>query len=235
MFGGLASMNSQRICLVLIFSLACMLMDSSSLDCSDENDGWCHLSLDEQQCIWNTEAFHFIYGHWFDGGYFGPWYYFDYPYHTTANYGPAYERSARYNAARNGSSGSNGSIVYNYANYWLKNADQMYITGSYDKAALSYARAVQLNPFLLDGWINMGNALYFLGKYEEALSAYDAALGLEPQNTNALMGRRQALAALNRTNEAGTSGSPGITEIGSLGSTATPAAEPVIVGTHPQI
>jgi len=239
--GGFASRNSQRMWLVLIFSLACTLMDSAAFDCACNYDGWCHLSPDEEQCIWNAEAFHFIYGHQWYGDYFEPWNY-GYPYYGPASYGPAY-----YNAAGNNLARSNGSIVDNYANYWLENADELYIAGSYDQAAASYARAVQLNPFLLEGWINMGNALYFLGKYEDSLSAYDAALGLEPQNANALMGRNQALAALNSTKQDGVVAYPQgqgaaaissgrkITELGSWGSTTTPTVEPIIVGTHPQI
>lgn len=235
MLGGLASRNSQRMWLVLIFSLAFTLMDSASIDCSDNNDGWCHLSLDEQQCIWNGEAFHFLYGHHYYEDYFGPSYYFGYPYRAPANYGPAYSRSTHHNAPRNNASGFNGSVVDNYASAWLSRADQLYIAGSYDQAAVSYARAVQLNPFLLEGWINMGNSLYFLGKYEDALSSYDAALRMEPQNANALMGRNQALTALNSTKEATASGSFKITQVGSWASATTPAVQPVVVGTHPQI
>ncbi len=239
--GGLASRNSQRIWLVLIFSLACTLVDSALCDCEGNCDGWHHLSRNEQQHIWNAEAFYFIYGDCFYENYFSPGYYFGYPYyHVPADYGPAYYRSTHRSAASDASSGSNGTSGGGSADYWLKRADEMYLTGSYELAALSYARAVQLNPFLLDGWINMGNALYFLGMYEASLNSYDAALKLEPQNTNALQGKSQALSALNRAGPnargtAGTSGSSKITAIGSVGSTAESAVEPVVVGSHPQI
>jgi tetratricopeptide (TPR) repeat protein len=188
--------------------------------------------LDEQQCIWNGEAFRFLYGNYYYGDYFEPWYYFDYPYYGAVNYGPAYYRSAYSNAASNSSSGSNGSAVDNYASTWLRRADGLYISGSYEQAAYSYARAVQLNPFLLEGWINMGNSLYLLGKYEDALSAYDAALRMEPQNANALKGRSQSLAALNGTKESSTSGSFKITQVGSWASATTPVVQPIVVGSH---
>ena len=85
------------------------------------------------------------------------------------------------------------------ANYWLTEADKLYLAGLYGDAAVSYAKAVKLNPSLTAGWLNMGNSLYFLNRYQESLDAYKAALKLEPQNTNALHGKDQALLALNRT------------------------------------
>lgn len=240
--GGLASRTSQRVWLVLIFSLACTFVNSALCDCGSDCDGWQHLSRNEQQHIWNAEAFYFIYGDCFYENYFEPGYYFGYPsYYVPADYGPAYYRSAHRSAASDATSGSNGTSGGESADYWLKRADEMYLTGSYELAARGYARAVQLNPFLLDGWINMGNALYFIGMYEASLNAYDAALKLEPNNPNALQGKGQALSALNRTatkarGTAVTSSGVKITEIGSVGSTAAePAVEPVVVGSHPQI
>lgn len=222
-------------------------MNSASCDCGGDCDGWHHLSRNEQQHIWNAEAFYFIYGDCFYENYFSPWYYFGDPYYNVpADYGPAYSRSALHSAASSGSAGSNGTSGGDSADYWLKRADEMYLTGAYEIAALSYARAVQLDPFLPKGWINMGNSLYFLGMYEEASNAYDAALELEPQNTNALQGKSQALSALNRTSEAEaapgdtpvmaiTSSGLKVADLGSSGRTTVPAVEPIVVGNHPQI
>ncbi len=82
----------------------------------------------------------------------------------------------------------------------------------------------------------MGNALFFIRKYEESLSAYDSALNLNPQNENALIGRSQALSALNRTDEATAAMKAverlqdrKVTEVGRLRSTNR-AVEPVIIG-----
>jgi tetratricopeptide (TPR) repeat protein len=87
------------------------------------------------------------------------------------------------------------------ANFWLNEADKLYLAGSYEDAVASYAKAVKLNPSLSMGWLNMGNAFYLMNRYQESLDAYNAALKLEPQNANALHGKVQALSALNRTLE----------------------------------
>jgi tetratricopeptide (TPR) repeat protein len=86
--------------------------------------------------------------------------------------------------------------------YWQAKGDELYLAGSYEKAAAAYSEAVKLDPYLADCWLNLGNSLYFLGKYQEALNSYNAALALNPQNENALQGKTQSLLALNRTTEA---------------------------------
>lgn len=93
----------------------------------------------------------------------------------------------------------NRTIGNSTAHYWLNDANRLYLTGSYEKAAESYAKAVNLDPSLTVGWLNLGNSLYFLGSYQASLNVYNAALKLEPRNANALSGRNKALLALNRT------------------------------------
>lgn len=89
--------------------------------------------------------------------------------------------------------------------YLLGSANQLYLAGSYEKAAESYAKALNMDPSLSDGWLNLGNSLYFLGRYQASLNAYNASLRLEPKNSNALAGKSLALLALNKTDGSNTS------------------------------
>jgi tetratricopeptide (TPR) repeat protein len=93
----------------------------------------------------------------------------------------------------------NGTIGNSTADYWLNDANRLYLTGSYEQAAKSYAKAVNLDPSLLAGWLNLGNSLYYMSKYQASLNAYNALLKLEPQNADALSGKNKALLALNKT------------------------------------
>jgi tetratricopeptide (TPR) repeat protein len=86
----------------------------------------------------------------------------------------------------------------NTANYWLNDANGLYLSGSYEQAVVSYAKALKLNSSLPNGWLNMGNSLYFLGRYQESLNAYNAVLNLEPKNPDALLGKKRALLDIDR-------------------------------------
>ena len=101
--------------------------------------------------------------------------------------------------ANNGIHPLNQTIGNSTADYWLNDANRLYLTGSYEQAAESYAKAVNLDPSLSVGWLNLGNSLYFLGSYQASLNAYNAALKLEPRNANALSGKNKVLLALNRS------------------------------------
>jgi len=81
----------------------------------------------------------------------------------------------------------------------LGEANVFYLTGSYEQAAESYAKAVNIDPALSEGWLNLGNSLYFLGRYQASLDAYIALLNREPDNANAQAGKNNALSALNKT------------------------------------
>jgi tetratricopeptide (TPR) repeat protein len=85
------------------------------------------------------------------------------------------------------------------AKYWMNSANKLYLTGSYEQAASSYDKAVNLDPSLTQGWLNMGNTLYLLSRYQESLDAYNATLKLDPLNANATMGIEKVLLALNKT------------------------------------
>ena len=82
----------------------------------------------------------------------------------------------------------------------LNDANVLYLNGSYQQAAESYAKAVNIDPSLSEGWLNLGNSLYFLGRYQESLDAYVALLNQEPTNANALAGKNKTLSALNKSN-----------------------------------
>jgi tetratricopeptide (TPR) repeat protein len=101
--------------------------------------------------------------------------------------------------ANNPNSVSNQTIGNGTINYLLASANKLYLAGSYEQAAESYAKAVNTDPSLSEGWLNLGNSLYFLGKYQASLNAYDTLLNREPKNANALAGKNKALLALNAT------------------------------------
>jgi tetratricopeptide (TPR) repeat protein len=132
------------------------------------------LTPEVEEYMWYMDAYYFL--HSDDDGYFYP--------DVLATYNlPAY----------------NQNIGSGTAKYWLDDANRLYLVGSYEKAAESYARAVNLDPSLSQCWLNLGNSLYFLGRYQASLNAYDAVLRLDPKNANALAGKSQALSALNNT------------------------------------
>ena len=118
------------------------------------------------------------------------------PAHNMAvpTYMAAYSTPPSYNTPAYHQSTGNGSAIF-----WLNEANVSYLAGSYQQAAESYARAVDLDSSLSQGWLNLGNSLYFLGRYQASLNAYDAVLGSDPQNANAFAGKSQALLALNNT------------------------------------
>jgi tetratricopeptide (TPR) repeat protein len=142
--------------------------------------------------------------------------------------------------ANNGTHPFNHPIGNGTADYWLSDANRLYLTGSYEQAAESYAKAVNLDPSLSEGWLNLGNALYYQGKYQASLNAYNALLNLEPQNGDALAGKSIALLALNRaggsnisTNTPSTVQGPEIANLGSPKYGGGKSGEPVVVGDHP--
>jgi tetratricopeptide (TPR) repeat protein len=130
------------------------------------------LTPEMEEYMWYRDAYNFL--HSDDDGYF------------YSNAAPTYKIPAY-----------NQNIGSGTAKYWFDDANRLYLVGSYEKAAESYAQAVTLDPSQLQGWLNLGNSLYFLGRYQASLNAYDALLKLDPQNTNALAGKSQALLALN--------------------------------------
>ena len=217
-----------RLPLILIFSLACLFMEpawvTSLGSCGYYWPYYPHTQAGYEQYIWDIQAYRFL--NYDDEGY--------YPNGVHSNNALTYNTPA-YNTPTNNQSVGNGN-----ATYWLNEANVSYLTGSYEQAAESYAKAVNFDPSLSEGWLNLGNSLYYLGKYQASLNAYNALLNLEPQNADALAGKSQALLALNRTGgsniSAITPSTVQVSEIANLGSpkySGGKIGEPVVVGDHP--
>lgn len=148
-----------------------------------------------QEAAFYADAYNFLYGD--DECYYGPFWgthLYNRPIYNAASYNiPAYNEPAD-NATTYSLNAVSGD-----ANNLLNEANVFYLTGSYQQAAESYAKVLNLYPSLSKGWLNMGNALYYLGRYQASLNAYNALLELEPQNADALTGKNKALFALNTT------------------------------------
>lgn len=153
-------------------------------DCHNLN---CHSSRisEWQQRLWYADIYNFLYGdcecYYASHGVIDPY----------AGSTPAASvDNARTNSVK--TSGEDAASLMDEANVF-------YLTGSYEQAAESYAKAVNIDPTLSKGWLNLGNSLYFLGRYQASLDAYEALLNREPDNANALAGKNNALLALDKT------------------------------------
>lgn len=197
-----------RLSLLVILALTCIFMESAWV----MGQGWggygynwpyCYpqSQADYEQHMWDIQTYYFL--NQYDP-YVGPVYiqprYNAPAYNIPTNmavptYTAAYSTPSSYNTPANSQSAVNGN-----ATYWLNEANVFYLTGSYEKASESYAKAVNADPSLSEGWLNLGNSLYFLGRYKESLNAYVALLNQEPTNANALEGKNMTLSALNKSN-----------------------------------
>ncbi|MDQ1261818.1 MAG: Tetratricopeptide repeat protein [Euryarchaeota archaeon] len=173
------------VALIVIFLMPSWITAQGIEDCYNSD---CHSSRSEwQQRLWYADIYNFLYGdcecyYAQHGGYYPP--YAGEIYGTSANNAPAYS----------------SNTVGENATDLLDEANVFYLIGSYEQAAKSYAKAVNIDPSLSEGWLNLGNSLYFLGKYQASLDAYVALLNREPNNANALAGKNNALSALNKSN-----------------------------------
>ena len=196
-----------RLSFLVILALTCIFMEPAWVT----GQGWsgygynwpyCYpqSQADYEQHMWDIQTYYFL--NQYDP-YVGPAYsqprYSTHAYNIPTNravptYTTAYSTPSSYNTPANNQSAVNGN-----ATYWLNEANVFYLTGSYEKASESYAKAVNADPSLSEGWLNLGNSLYYLGKYQASLNAYSALLKLDPQNVDALADKSQALLALNKT------------------------------------
>ena len=172
------------IALVVIFLTPSWITAQGIEDCFGSN---CHSSRSEwQQRLWYADIYNFLYGncecYYANHGVYNP-------YSGETPIAPA-------NNAPINSSNTTGEDAASL----LDKANVFYLTGSYEDAAKSYAKAVNIDPTLSKGWLNLGNSLYFLGRYQASLDAYVALLNREPDNANALAGKNNALLALNKSN-----------------------------------
>jgi tetratricopeptide (TPR) repeat protein len=109
---------------------------------------------DVEQHMWYKDAYSFLYCD--DGA--------NYPYGVPGNNASPYNQNM-----------DNGT-----PKYWLGDASRLYLIGSYENSANSYARAINLDPSSSMGWLNLGNSPYFLGRFQASLNAYNAVLRLDP-------------------------------------------------------
>lgn len=65
--------------------------------------------------------------------------------------------------------------------------------GEFDKAIVSWEKALKINPHLSEAWHNRGSALGRLGKYQEAVVSFQKALSIDPNNHQAWNDRAHAL------------------------------------------
>jgi tetratricopeptide (TPR) repeat protein len=145
------------------------------------------LTSNWEQRLWYAEAFNFLDNNCE---------YCSTPY---SSHHPPYAGNA-YGTSANSQPTYKSSNVDQNAISLLNDANVLYLNGSYQQAAGSYAKAVNIDPSLSEGWLNLGNSLYFLGRYQESLNAYVALLNQEPTNANALEGKNMTLSALNKSN-----------------------------------
>jgi tetratricopeptide (TPR) repeat protein len=176
------------VALAVIFLAPSWITAQGSEDCYN-SDCFSGSSLSEwQQRVWYADIYNFLYGdcecyYAHHGVYYPP--YAGEIHDTSANNAP-----------------TSPSAVSENATGLLDEANVFYLTGSYEQAAKSYAKAVNIDPSLSEGWLNLGNSLYFLGRYQASLDAYVSLLNREPNNANALAGKNNALLALNKSNSA---------------------------------
>ena len=206
-----------RLYLLLIFFPALILMVSVMLDGVRCDDWPSSIQAASDEAGWRSDAYYFM----------------------------NYDNCDNVNSVCGANNGThphplNRTTGNSTADYWLNDANRLYLTGSYEQAAESYAKAVNLDPSLSEGWLNLGNSLYYLGKYQASLNAYNTALRLEPRNANALSGKDRALLALNKTGGSNMSTitpsmaqGPKIANLGSPKYIAGNFGEPVVVGDHP--
>jgi len=177
--------------LLLIAALAVIFLMSSWITALGTGDycrsDHCQSRSEWQQRVWYADIYNFLYGNCEcylaqHGAYYPP--YAGEIYCTPTNNEPT----------------SGLSTISESATKMLDEANVFYLTGSYEQAAESYAKAVNIDPALSEGWLNLGNSLYFLGRYQASLDAYIALLNREPDNANAQAGKNNALSALNKTN-----------------------------------
>ena len=195
----------QRLSSLLIFVLALMFIESAMFGCVRCDDWPSSIQAASDESGWRSEIYSFLNYDNCDNINSVCGASHSTPAYSTPTYTAAPTNMATYGTPSNNTSAYNQSIGNGNSTYWLKEANVSYLTGSYEQAAESYAKAVNIDPSLSAGWLNLGNSLYFLGKYQASLNAYNILLNLEPQNANALVGKSKAILALNKTGETNTS------------------------------
>jgi len=184
-----ASHHKLPLLLIVAFAVICLMPTCITAEGIEDYCGsnHCQSRLEWQQRVWYADIYNFLYGNCEcylaqHGGYYPPY------------------AGGIYCPSKNNEPASISATVSENATKLLDEANVFYLTGSYEQAAESYAKAVNIDPSLSEGWLNLGNSLYFLGRYQASLDAYVALLNREPDNADALAGKNKALSALNDTN-----------------------------------
>ena len=123
---------------------------------------------------------------------------------SAANFKPLLEHSAKISTAE--SSNYNTELIEGWFNLGLKQVSAK----EFDKAIVSWEKALKINPNLSEAWHNRGSALGRLGEYERAVSSFEKALTIDAANYQAWNDRAHALYQMQKWSEAAASWSNAI-------------------------
>ena len=118
---------------------------------------------------------------------------------TTANLEPSLEHFAKAPAAE--LDNSSIELIEGWFNLGLKQVSAQ----EFDKAIVSWEKALKINPNLSEAWHNRGSALGRLGEYKQAVASFDKALTIDPANYQAWNDRAHALYQMQKWSEASVS------------------------------
>ena len=123
---------------------------------------------------------------------------------SAANFKPLLEHSAKISTAE--SNNYNTELIEGWFNLGLKQVSAK----EFDKAIVSWEKALKINPNLSEAWHNRGSALGRLGEYERAVSSFEKALTIDAANYQAWNDRAHALYQMQKWSEAAASWSNAI-------------------------
>ncbi|MDJ0588890.1 MAG: tetratricopeptide repeat protein [Pleurocapsa sp. MO_226.B13] len=85
---------------------------------------------------------------------------------------------------------------------WFNLGLKQVSAGEFNKAIVSWEKALQIDPNISEAWHNRGSALGRLGEYEKAVESFQNALTINPNNYQAWNDRAHALYQLQNWTEA---------------------------------
>ena len=89
-------------------------------------------------------------------------------------------------------------LIESWFNLGLKQVS----AGEFDKAIVSWEKALKIDPNLSEAWHNRGSALGRLGEYEKAVKSFQQALKIDPNNDRAWNDCAHALYQLQQWSDA---------------------------------